>query len=241
MRVKVTIAYDGSRFSGYQRQNSGVKTVANRLEIILKSLNIYSKINASGRTDSGVHATNQVVDFEIPPFWEDLKKLKHSLNKQTKPYIFIKEIIEVNDDFHSRFSAKKRVYRYLITDKKISVFDTAYILKVKKIDQGLLGKAIKIFEGEHDFKYFKKGNGELHNSVRIIYKVKSYKYKDIYVCSFEANAYLRSQIRMMMQFLLDICEKKRSVDELEEQLACKKRYSTDMVSPVGLYLSSVKY
>lgn len=52
MRVKVTIAYDGSRFSGYQRQNSGVKTVANRLELILKSLNIHSKINASGRTDS---------------------------------------------------------------------------------------------------------------------------------------------------------------------------------------------
>ncbi len=115
MRVKVILSYDGSKFSGFQQQNSGVKTVANRLDTILKSLGIFIKIRASGRTDAGVHAINQVIDFLLPPFWRDINKLKKLLNQNGSGEIYIKDIKIVDDNFHSRYLAKKRVYRYIIS------------------------------------------------------------------------------------------------------------------------------
>ncbi len=241
MLIKVTLSYDGSQFNGYQMQNSGVRTVANKLDKILKSLKIDSKIHASGRTDTGVHATDQVIHFEIPEFWNDLKKLKYMLNQKSLPTIYIKEIKVVDESFHARYSAKRRVYRYLISTKTPSVFLTPYMLFVPSIDKRSITEAIKCFEGEHDFEYFKKSKGSDKQSVRIIYKARFYKHKDFYVFSFEANGYLRSQIRMMVHFLLEISDKRLTVAQLKEQLDVKKRYATGVVIPNGLYLSRIKY
>jgi tRNA pseudouridine38-40 synthase len=241
MKVMAILSYDGSRFNGFQKQNSGVKTVANKLYSALKSLNIDTTINASGRTDSGVHATNQVIDFIVPEYWKDLDKLKYFLNQKISPDIFIKDIKSVSDDFHSRYSAKRRVYRYIVSTEQFSVFSSPYVLYVKDIDILLVSKAIKYFIGIHDFEYFKKADGGSDSSVREIYDAKFYKHKNFYIFSFEANGYLRSQIRMMVQFLLDISCKKRLICELVKQLECKKRYSTDLVLPCGLYLSRIKY
>ena len=241
MLVKVTLSYDGSKFNGFQIQNSGVKTVANKLEKILKSLSIESRIHASGRTDTGVHATNQVIHFEVPAFWSDIKKLHHMINQKALPDIHVNHIEVLDESFHSRYSAKKRVYRYLVSTKTPSVFMTPYMLFVDNIDEALIQKAIREFEGVHDFSYFKKVKGSDTSSVREIYKARFYKHKDFYVFSFEANGYLRSQIRMMVYFLLEISAKRLSVEDLVEQLACQKRHSTGLVIPNGLYLTHVKY
>lgn len=241
MLVKVTLSYDGSQFNGYQIQNSGVNTIANKLDKILKSLKIDTKVHASGRTDSGVHAINQVVHFELPKFWMDLEKLKYTLNQKSLPDIYIKDIKVVDKSFHSRYSAKRRVYRYLISTKTPSVFLTPYMLFIPTVDLSLIQEAVKYFEGEHDFSYFKKSKGSEKQSVRIIYKARFYRYKDFYVFSFEANGYLRSQIRMMVYFLLEISDKRLTVVQLKEQLALKKRHSTGVVIPNGLYLSRIKF
>ncbi len=241
MQVKVTLSYDGSQFNGYQIQNSGVKTVANKLDKILKSLKIETKIHASGRTDTGVHATNQVIHFEIPDFWSDLEKLKYMLNQKALPDIYIKEIKAVEDSFHSRYLAKRRVYRYIVSTNTPSVFLTPYMLFIPSLDKSSIQEAIKCFEGEHDFEYFKKSKGSEKQSVRIIYNARFYKHKDFYVFSFEANGYLRSQIRMMVHFLLEISNKRLTVSELKEQLTLVKRHSTGVVMPNGLYLSRIKY
>jgi tRNA pseudouridine38-40 synthase len=241
MRVAVILSYDGSRFKGFQRQNSGVKTVANKLEKILRSLKIDSKIHASGRTDNGVHATNQVIHFDIPAFWKDTEKLKREINKKALPDIYCKSIKAVDDNFHSRYSAKRRVYRYIVSTKLPSVFLTPYILFVPKVDELLVKEAIKYFEGIHDFEYFKKSGSSEKHSLREIYKTRFYKYKDFYIFYFEANGYLRSQIRMMVYFLLEISYGKLSINDLVEQLELKKRHSTGLVEPNGLYLSRIKY
>ena len=241
MFVKVTLSYDGSKFNGFQIQNSGVKTVANKLEKILKSLSIDTKIHASGRTDRGVHATNQVIHLNLPPFWSDIKKLKHMLNQKALPDIHVKQIEVVDESFHARYSAKRRVYRYLVSTKTPSVFMTPYILFVDDIDEALIQEAIKKFEGSCDFSYFKKVKGSDTSSVREIYKARFYKHKDFYVFSFEANGYLRSQIRMMVYFLLEISAKRLSVDDLVEQLEQKRRHCTGVVNPNGLYLTKIKY
>ena len=111
MRVQAIISYDGSRFQGMQTQPHR-KTIQDSIELALKKININSTINYAGRTDSGVHALNQSIDFEIPLYWSNLEKLQNSLNSIIKPYIYIKKIKEVDSSFHSRFSAKKRSYRF---------------------------------------------------------------------------------------------------------------------------------
>ncbi len=132
MRVKATIEYDGSKFYGFQRQKSRVDTITQRVEESLKKLNIASDIRGSGRTDRGVHASNQVIDFEVPNFWQDLNRLKYNLNRDLR-YIRFKNIIEVDENFHSRFSARRRVYRYIFKTSSVSIFERDYISTIQNL------------------------------------------------------------------------------------------------------------
>ena len=242
MRVKLTISYDGSKFRGFQAQRDGTATVANTIESAFASLGIKEKFNASGRTDSGVHAINQVVDIKLPPYWSDLNKLKTMLNRRLHPSIHIKSIVKVKDSFHARFSAKKRQYRYIIKQSDFCVFSSPYYLFYdKSIDLTLLSTAMKLYEGEHDFRYFMKSGSDTTTTKRAIYKSRVYRYKDMIIFSFTAQGYLRSQIRMMVAFLLQINEKKLSIKNLEDQLLLDEVYSCELVEPNGLYLTRIWY
>lgn len=241
MHVKITLSYDGSQFNGSQIQNSGVRTVMGKLDKILRTLGIACNLHVSGRTDTGVHATNQVIDLLLPAYWHDLESLKYFLNQKVLPDIYIKKIEEVAEGFHARFSAQRRVYRYIISTKQPSVFLTPYRLYVPEIDEMLIKEAIKHFEGEHNFEYFKKSGGGQENFVRTIYKTKFYRYRDCYIFYFEANSFVRSQIRMMVYFLLEISQGRQTIEDLQEQLSCHKCHVTHLVEPNGLYLSRIKY
>ena len=241
MRVKITLAYDGSQFHGYQSQNDGTKTVANALEKAFASCGIESKINASGRTDTGVHATGQVIDVALPPFWSDLKRLQNYLNRLCMPAIRIRKIEEVDGHFHARYSAKKRVYRYIVKVGEPSVFDYAYVHYHDSIDEKSIKEAIVLLEGEHDFDYFCKRGSDPKSTVRRIYKARFYRYKELYIFSFEANGYLRSQIRMMVDFLLKISDGSLSCEDLLLQREKERFVSRTLVNPNGLYLAKIKY
>ncbi len=240
MNLKFTISYDGSVFFGSQKQPNQI-TVEDELLKVFKSINIETKIILSGRTDRDVHSSGQVFNCEIPNFWEDLEKLKNIINKRVNQSIKILKINKVDDSFHSRFSAKKRVYRYLITQKETNPFNQKYILHHKFIDEVLINEAMKEFIGVYDFKYFHKTGSEKEQTKREIFDARFYKYKDIYVFKFEANSYLRSQIRLMVGFLLAINDKKKSIKELKEQLNCQKLHFKTPIVPNGLYLSKIKY
>ncbi len=241
MRVKITLSYDGSRFLGYQIQKHTKETVAFYLERAFKSLNIHSKIEASGRTDTGVHALGQVISLDIPSFWKDFDKLRAFLNQRLLPHIYIKKIEKVPKDFHARYSAKRRVYRYIVSEKEPSVFLTPYVTFVKSLDREILKKAIKIFEGTHDFEYFKKSGSDTKNFIRTIYKANLYDYKNFTIFYFEANGFLRSQIRIIINFLLKVSEGKFSIQDLKLQLTKQKLLSLELAPPNGLYLSKIKY
>ena len=241
MRVKVTLSYDGSKFLGFQIQKETKNTISQKLKDSFNSLNITSNFVASGRTDKGVHATNQVLHIDLPKFWKDLEKLKHSLNNMLLPHIYIKKIEKTQDNFHARYDAKKRVYRYIVSTSKPSVFLTPYIVFVKGLNYDLTKEAIKLFEGEHDFEYFKKNGSDTKNYIREIYKADIYRYKEFYIFHFEANGYLRSQIRMMISFLFQISEGKLSKNELKLQLQKKGVFSNSLSPAEGLYLTKIKY
>jgi len=242
VRVLTITEYDGSRFFGSQIQASTKETVMGRLGEALESVGIFAAPLASGRTDSGVHALCQPITFDIPPYWEsELGKLRAHLNHKLAPYIKIKKITPVEDDFHPRFHAKKRVYRYALKIGEHDPFLSDYMTFVKALEMAKIEKAIKLFEGEHDFGLFKKNGSEEKSSVRIIYKASFYRRRDLYIFRFEANSFLRSQIRLMMGALLDISEGKITDEELKEQIEGTQRHTARIAPPNGLYLSKVFY
>ena len=240
MRVKATIAYDGSYFKGFQKQKSTKQTITSEIESALRSVGIHDDIRGSGRTDAGVHATGQVIDFEVPKFWKDLNRLKTALNRKLK-HISFKHLCFVDEDFHSRFSAKKRVYRYVFKISQPSVFEQNYISYFPSFDTQKLELALKAFEGEHDFSNFIKIGSITHTNVREIYKAYYRHHKGYHFIYFEANGFLRSQVRMMVAFAMQVATQEKSLLELEEQLYLHTRHSTKLAPPEGLYLARIVY
>ena len=236
MRVKLTFAYDGTDFFGSQIQKHTDRTVIGTLSHVLRRLGIDSIPVASGRTDSGVHATAQVCHLDLPPFWSDTRKLKETLNKMLPSSIHIRRIETVGDDFHARYGAKKRVYRYLISTKEPSPFTARYITHIQEIDFEKIEKNIKLFAGSHDFGYFQKTGSDVKTTTREIYRALAYKHKSTIILYFEANGFLRSQVRLMCGALLQL-----EADEIEAMLQKEKRYKIKPVPPQGLYLAKIKY
>jgi tRNA pseudouridine38-40 synthase len=240
MNLKFVVAYDGSLFQGSQKQPNGL-TVEDKLLKAFKRINIETNIVLSGRTDKEVHATGQVFNCLIPDYWTDFSKLKEVLNRNLPTSIKILKISKVNDDFHSRFHAKKRDYRYIITSKETTPFNDKFVTYVENVDEEILKVAIKEFIGIYDFKYFHKTGSDKEITTREIYDAVFYKYKEIYVFKFTANSYLRSQIRLMVGFLLAINDKKQTIENLKDQLRLKKHIFKTPAKANGLYLAKIKY
>ena len=240
MRVKAVIAYDGGYFRGFQKQKSTKETITTAIESALISIGIDSKIRGSGRTDAGVHATGQVIDFELPDFWRNLTKLKEILNRKLKRISF-KQISRVEDNFHSRFSAKRRIYRYIFKTTKPSIFENQYVAYYPPFDTTLLCLALSKFEGEHDFSNFLKTGTLTHTNIRKIYRAKYKRFNNYHIIYFEANGFLRSQVRIMTEVAMQVALKEFSIEKLYKQLKLKERYITKLAPPEGLYLARIIY
>jgi tRNA pseudouridine38-40 synthase len=240
MNLKFVISYDGSLYQGSQKQPNGL-TIEDKLLFAFKKINIETNIVLSGRTDKEVHATGQVFNCIVPDFWSDFFKLKEVLNRNLPTSIKILKVSKVKDDFHSRFHAKKRDYRYIITSKPTTPFNDKFITYVENVDEELLKLAIKEFIGVFDFKYFHKTGSDKDITVREIYNTIFYKHKDIYVFKFTANSYLRSQIRLMVGFLLAINDKKLTIEDLKKQLRLERNIFKTPIKANGLYLAKIKY
>lgn len=240
MRILLRVAYDGSLFYGYAKQIN-TKTIYNEIHKALLTVGIDTKSTCAGRTDKGVHALNQIISMDVNDRWESkLNYLKDILNNRLN-HIHIKEIKKTKDNFNPRFDAKYRVYRYIISSKDKSPFLYNYISFVKAYNPKILKEISHIFEGEHNFKYFQKTGTENVGSHRKIYQSKFYEYKDKGIFIFKANGFLRSQIRFMVAFLLDISRGILSKEQLIEQLECKKRHCSKLSLANGLYLLRMKY
>ena len=236
MRVALYLAYNGTHFFGSQIQKETSRTVLGELESVLKKLGIEQKIVASGRTDKGVHATMQVCHVDLPQYWKDMKRLKKVLNEMIDDALHVKMIKQVNDDFHARYSAKKRTYRYIMKTTQFNPFEKDLVTFLENVNIQQIQKNISLFVGEHDFKFFMKTGSDVKSTTRTIYKAFVYKYKNYIILNFEANGFLRSQIRMMIGALLAL-----STQEIQAQLNCEKKYKFKPVPPNGLYLSKVTY
>ncbi|MDF1877638.1 tRNA pseudouridine(38-40) synthase TruA [Sulfurimonas sp. SAG-AH-194-L11] len=236
MRVKVTLAYNGTHYLGSQIQTQTSNTIMGQMQKVLKQLGIDSKIIASGRTDKSVHALGQVCHFDLPNFWQDEQKLKRVLNEMLPSSIHIKYISFVSDDFHARYCAKVRSYRYIIKIGESNPFEADYITFVKELDIASIKKNIKLFVGEHDFISFMKTGSDINSTTREIYKAFAYQYKEYIVLNFKANGFLRSQIRLMVGALLTL-----STDDIQDKLNNSSKKSLKPAPANGLYLHKITY
>ncbi len=240
MHVKAVIAYRGDRFQGFQKQTSTSRTVTTAIETALHTLGIETAITGSGRTDAGVHATGQVIHFDLPPYWDDLQKLREHLNGKLEG-IFFKHITVVKPDFHARFSAKKRRYRYLLKSSQPSIFEEDFIAYLPIKDFDLLEEALDGFVGKHDFSYFLKSGSETKDHIREIYQATTRPVGAYHAIYFEANGFLRAQVRMMIDFAIRVANGEHTLSELQEQLSLQAIHNRRLAPPQGLYLARVIY
>lgn len=241
MIAKGIIAYDGSRFYGMERQ-PGRRTVQGAIEQALRRLGILGKISYAGRTDRGVHATRQVVSFQIPPYWQGhLAKLKRELNRHLRGEIFFRQLLSAPPGFHPRHSAQWRSYRYLITSRptpfsRLYSYYYPYQIPVEKLNW-----VAQLLVGEWDFKLFAKtGSDPLHYR-RTVYFVRFYPYRHWTVFRIVGNSFLRGQVRLLVNFLLKIGEGKLKEEDFYRQLTGERAYFRKPVPPTGLYLTGVGY
>lgn len=203
--IKLTIEYDGRDFNGWQKQ-------PNKLNIqgeIEKAISTITKeeveLNASGRTDAGVHALGQVANFKTNSEME-LDRLVLALNANLKKSIVIKKAEEVSEDFHARYNCKEKTYRYIIDNSQVGSAIYRYLEYhiPQKLDYEKMKEAIKYFEGTHDFKAFKASGTSSKSSVRTIYKANIEKKNDKIIIELTGNGFLYNMVRIISGTLVDV-------------------------------------
>ena len=169
--IKLVIEYDGKDFNGWQKQPNKLNIQGTIEKAIERITGEEVELNSSGRTDAGVHALNQVANFKTNSNLE-IEKWPFALNANLKKSIIIKSAEEVDERFHSRLSCKRKTYRYIINNSKhgTAIYRNLETHIPQKLNIEDMQKAIKYFEGEHDFKAFKASGTSSKSSVRTIYK-----------------------------------------------------------------------
>lgn len=242
MRIKLTITYDGSRYYGFQHQND----VLNIEDIVLAAIkridNGIEKIYGSGRTDRFVHAKGQVIHFDTTKEIEEYKWVM-AINTFLPEDIRVLMCEKVSDDFHARYSAIKKEYRYYIRHKSYDIFYRNYAEYVPNIDVEMLKKCIKKLEGKHDFKGFCSAKiAKEKSTVKEIYVADVIEHKEFLELVFIGDGFLKYQIRTMVGTLVDIATGKKDEKIIEEIFETKNpEKTTRVLSGAGLYLISVTY
>lgn len=246
MRYFITFSYDGSKYSGYQKQPKG-RTIQGELEKALKKINSNKvvSVSASGRTDAGVHALNQRAHFDLNNEIEE-SRLKTSLNGLLPNDIYVKSVEKVSDDFHARFNVRAKEYIYKINMGEYNPIELDYVYQYNnKLNVAEIERALKYLEGTHNFKSFTKANDEKEDYVRTIIKTNVIRNtKDInkITISILGTGFMRYMVRNIVGLLIEIGEGKRKSEDIFGILEAEDRTKAGKTAPAsGLYLKDVYY
>ena len=244
-RYQILIEYVGTNFRGWQVQKKG-KTIQGLIqEKISELLKESISLLGSGRTDAGVHAIEQSAHFDcriqIKNFDRFLKSLNHFLNKEG---ITILKVKKRNTDFHARFSAKMRVYNYII----INCLSELVLEKnrgwhiIKELDIEMMKKGAKKLIGTKDFSTFRASSCRAKSPVKTIKSAHIKAKKNKIEIEFRSQSFLQQQVRSMVGSLKYLGEKKWSLKKFEKVIRLKKRtLCAPPAPPEGLYLMRVIY
>ena len=222
--IKLTIEYDGKCYNGWQKQPDKLNIQGEIEKAIYNITQEEVDLIGSGRTDAGVHALGQVANFKTNSALP-IEKLALAINSQLKSSIIIKKAEEVDERFHSRYTAKQKTYRYIINNSKTGTAiyrNLEYCFPVK-LNVEKMVEAAKYFEGEHDFKAFKSSGTSGKNSVRTIYKAEVRQNGERIIIELTGNGFLYNMVRIISGTLLDVGLGKIEPNEIPDIIEKKRQ------------------
>jgi tRNA pseudouridine38-40 synthase len=242
-RVAFTVAYDGTRYQGFQIQRAQ-PTIQGELEAaLLRLTGQASRLVGAGRTDTGVHAVGQVAACAIPDKWT-LADLQRALNAVLPPDIAVLEMAEAPAGFHPRYSAHSRTYRYRVWNAPVrSPVERLYSLHVPRpLDVADMNAACEPLVGTHDFATFGSPVGRSPSTIRYIYRAEWSQQGPLVCFDIEANAFLRRMVRGLVGTLLLVGLGRLTPADVAELLAVRTRSESAPSAPAhGLWLMKVTY
>ena len=245
MRVAITIEYRGTEYLGWQK-NTDNKTICNEIEkcfeIIFKEK---IKVIASGRTDAGVHALNQVAHVDLPKENKmTVKNLLHALNNILPKDIRITSMKEVSSNFHARYNVKSKTYLYKCYTSMVSspLRDEYYCHYPAVLDLQKIKDCANIFVGTHNFKAFCLSGGDSESFERHILSIDVIRKKDELFFYVKGKGFLYSMVRLIVGTLLAVGQGKITLEQVKMALENgEKRFVGDKMPACGLYLYNVEY
>jgi tRNA pseudouridine38-40 synthase len=243
MRIALVIEYDGSQYHGWQSQ-PGLRTVQTVLEEALSQVaNHEIKVVYSGRTDTGVHATHQVVHFDSDSS-RNIRAWVHGVNACLPKDVCVKWGQEITDDFHARYSAVSRRYRYVIYNAAIrqSLLQGNVTWQSRRLDHMLMQEAAQCLLGEHDFTSFRAVHCNAKTPIRNVHDIQVFRRGDLVILDITANAFLHHMVRNVAGVLMAVGQGRQNVPWVKTVLDAKDRkLGAETAAPYGLYLVDVTY
>ncbi len=242
---KLVLEYDGSRYQGWQRLGKGESsnTLANKILSVLQKMDTsITSLNCGCRTEVGVHAYGQVINFQTNTNMKEYEVMNY-INQYLPQDISIVDISEMPDRFHAALNASSKVYSYRIAIKDYpSVFERKYVYhSFKDFDVDSMKKAAQLFLGEHDFANFSSGKRN-KSTVKTIHHIEIYNDEKEIQLTIEASDFLHNMCRIIIGTLMDIGYGKLSLSQLEEWLSnSSSTVSSAPCNPCGLFLQEIHY
>lgn len=242
--IKCIVTYEGTRYQGWQRQESSDNTIQGKLEQLISRMCAEKiEIQGSGRTDAGVHALGQVINFHTHSEMKVQEMLTY-MNQYLPEDIAVVEIEEVSERFHSRLNAKGKQYSYRVWNSSVpNVFWRRFAHTVEQpLDVEAMKKAAGYLLGEHDFKSFTSTKKGKKSTVRNIKSIDIVQDGNMLTFTFKGNGFLYHMIRILMGTLLEVGLGDRSAESIPQTIVAKDREQAGALVPgKGLVLEQVFY
>lgn len=243
-RIALGLRYDGSAYHGWQAQQDDLPTIQRALERALGVVANHSvSLTCAGRTDAGVHATCQVVHFDTTADRSDHAWV-FGANANLPPDITVRWAKVMPSDFHARYTATGRRYRYLLLNQNVrpGILRNSVGWHYRPLDENKMNEAAQTLIGEHDFSAFRGAGCQSKTPWRRIFEIIVIRRADMLVFEVHGNAFLLHMVRNITGVLLEIGAGMRPVEWAKEVLESRDRKQAAMtISPKGLYLVDVDY
>jgi tRNA pseudouridine38-40 synthase len=243
MRIALTVEYDGSQYHGWQAQ-TGLHTVQHVVEQALSQVADQDvTVVCAGRTDTGVHATNQIIHFDCDSE-RNIRGWIHGANSFLPKDVCVKWGKEMPNDFHARYSALSRRYRYVIYNSPIrpALLRSNVTWQYRPLDHQLMHEASQYLLGEQDFTSFRSVECQSKTPMRNVHRLQVSRHGDLIIIDITANAFLHHMVRNIAGVLIAVGTGRKPVAWVNDVLAAKDRkLGAETAPPYGLYLIGVVY
>lgn len=241
---KLILQYEGTRYQGWQKQESTDNTIQGKLELLLsRMMGVKTEIHGSGRTDAGVHALGQVANFHADTQMS-CKEIMEYMNRYLPDDIGVISVIEVPERFHSRLNATGKIYVYRILNSDIPhIFDRRYVYEYpERLDIEAMKRAASFLTGRHDFKAFTSTKKGKKSTVRTIESIAIARIEDEIRLTYQGDGFLYHMVRILTGTLLEVGAGEKKPEDVKEILESGLREKAGTLVPAkGLTLAAVRY